>query len=319
VNRRKKSAARTRQGDWIMIYKIAAKIEKYILKLIHLENTYPPVFLVGVPRSGTTVVYLHLVNAFKFSYFPNISNKYSDAVLFSSLWGRLFYRYKPTYQSRYGIIEGYMAPCDGWEIFHRWFPRYDLSTPVNSRGLYELKNIVKLLEILFHAPFINKNNNNGVRIDYLSELFPNSIFIYIKRNIPDTVSSILEGRKNNNIRLKDWWGAVPPRFYNKEFSSELEKVVCQVWDVNNYIKETLEKIPAARRIEVSYEKFCKNPTMIREQIKEKYLHLGVKLKKRKQHIDSDSFIKYKKKKHPGSMEKEINRILNTLHNSNQGK
>lgn len=302
-----------------MIYKIAAKIEKFILKSIHLKNAYPPVFIVGVPRSGTTVVYLHLNNTFKFSYFPNISNKYRDAVLFSALWGRLFYRYQPTYQSRYGVVKGYMSPGDGWEIFHRWFPRYDFSQPVHSQGLYELKNIVKLLELFMHAPFINKNNNNGVRIDYLSELFPGSIFIYIKRNIIDTVSSILEARKSNNVQLNDWWGTAPPGFYNKKFSSELEQVVCQVWDVNNHIKKTLDKIPDTRKIEVTYEEFCGDPRKIVEQLKEKYLHPGVRLKSRKHPIDSDSFIKFNKKKHPNGMEKEINRILNTWQNSDWEK
>ncbi|MCP5052727.1 MAG: sulfotransferase, partial [bacterium] len=195
------------------------KIESKLLVSKRLENTYPPLFILGAPRSGTTVIYLYLTNYYRFAYFPNIAKKYPYAVIPSTWWGRKFYRYKGTYENDYGIIPGLMAPGDGWDIFHRWFPRYDLSQPVNKDSLHELKTLISRMERIFNAPFINKNNNNTPRIHELKELFPHALFIYITRDFRDTVLSIMEARKQNNVPDDEWWSTTAPNFYDASFAS----------------------------------------------------------------------------------------------------
>lgn len=254
--------------------------ETLLVRSLHLENRYPPLFVVGTPRSGTTVVIQHIINTFELGYFPNLSKAHPKACVFFAWRARRRHRFTPSYESRYGIIDGPMAPSDGWDIFHRWFPRYDHSQPVREDHFYELRNIVRMLEVIFDAPFANKNNANSTRIPYLDAIFPTALFVHVTRDVHDTVFSILESRRRNAVGEDEWWGASPPQFYDRRFDSELERVVHQVWGIERTIAASLERVPAQRRVTVPYDAFCERPAQLVEWVDGCYASAGVRLRRR---------------------------------------
>ena len=300
-----------------MIYRLAILLERFILEHTRLENRYPPLFVVGVPRSGTTALLLHLFNRFQFSCFPNISRRYHQAPISAACWGRMVHRYNPTYGSDYGEVAGPMAPSDGWEIFFRWFPRYDLSQPVDKERLVQLKSMVRLLEKIYGAPFINKNNSNPVRISELAELFPDALFVHVERDLFETVASNVEAREKHGIPLNKWWSVAPPRYFDHRFETQLEQVVTMVWDVNRYIGECLEKVPPQKRIRISYADFCRQPDQLLDWVSVAYTRLGFNLKDRKGSEGLQREILYRQRDIPPDLKKEMERILDKLKKSEQ--
>jgi hypothetical protein len=255
--------------------------ERLFLLPFHLENAHPAVFIVGAPRSGTTIVYQHLVNRFHFSYFSNISKRLSPFAIPSALIGKFFFRFEPTQSSRFGITDGAMGPSDGWGIFHRWFPRNGTRTQGTVHALHELKNIVRIYEKLFDAPFINKNNANALRIRDLAALFPDAVFVHVHRSPIQTVFSLLEARRKQNIGADQWWGPIPPDLIDCQFESEEARVVRQVAGLENAIRNSLKVVQEGRRISVSYESFCQDPTWLCERIEAFYTNTGYELKPRR--------------------------------------
>jgi hypothetical protein len=254
--------------------------ERLFLLPFHLENAHPAVFIVGVPRSGTTIVYQHLVNKFHFSYFSNISKRLSPFAIPSAVLGRYLFSYEPTQSSRFGITDGAMGPSDGWGIFHRWFPRNGLSAHGTVRGIHELKNIVRIYEKLFDAPFINKNNANALRIRELAGLFPDAVFVHVHRSPMQTVFSLLDARRKQNIGADEWWGPTPPDLVHAQFKSEEARVVRQVAGLENTIRDSLKAVPESHRISVSYEDFCQDPSRLCERIETFYRNCGYVLRTR---------------------------------------
>mgnify|MGYP006283117197 CR=1 FL=1 len=259
------------------MYKYLSKIENYIISKLRLENKFPPLFIVGAPRSGTTLVYLHIINNMNFAYFPNISKEHPQACVSYSVIGKLFKHYSVTYESSYGIVRGSMAPSDGWDIFHRWFPKYDYSSDINDNKLFELKNIVRMHECIFKAPFANKNNSNSVRIKHLSSLFPNAIFLHVHRDIPSSVMSLLESREKHGTEENEWWGVPPPKYYDKIFSTDLERAVYQIWGVNEHILNVFDTLSSNSTISVSYEEFCLEPLKLLEVISKIYMNARIRI------------------------------------------
>lgn len=292
-----------------MIYRLASKLEGMVVRRLRLDNRFPPLFIVGVPRSGTTAVLLHLFNRFRFSYFPNISRRYHRAPVCATLWGRLAHNYTPTYSNRFGEVEGPMAPSDGWEIFFRWFPRYDLSQPVNTSRLFQLKNLVRFMEMLLGAPFINKNNSNPVRIPQLADLFPDALFVHVERDIFETVMSNLEARKRHGVELDKWWSCAPPTFYDRRFDSELEQVVTQVWDVNRFILRSLETIDSRRWVRLSYREFCRQPDQLLQWVENAYKDLGFPLADRVGFGNIPQAIQHSAREIPEDLKREMELIL----------
>jgi hypothetical protein len=295
-----------------MIYRLTSKLEGMVVERLRLDNRFPPLFIVGVPRSGTTAVLLHLFNRFRFSYFPNISRQYYRAPVCATLWGRLAHNYTPTYSNRFGEVEGPMAPSDGWEIFFRWFPRYDLSQPVKTSRLFQLKTLVRFMEILLGAPFINKNNSNPVRIPQLADIFPDALFVHVERDIFETVMSNLEARKRHSVEPGKWWSCAPPTFYNHHFDSELEQVVAQVWDVNRFILRSLENIDPRRWLRLSYREFCRQPDRLLQWVERAYKDLGFPLTDRAGFVNVPQAIRHSAREIPEDLKREMELILKKI-------
>lgn len=254
--------------------------EAALVRWVRLHNRFPPLFIVGPPRSGTTITYLHLFNTFRFAYLPNVSRWFPSATATSSAVGRLLFSYKPTYESTYGVVPGPMAPCAGWRLFHRWFPEHDHSQPVRSDRLYELRNIVRLQEMVFGAPFAVKNNNNSTRIDYLAQVFPRALFVHVKRDIVDTTLSLLEARRDYGIGLNEWWSVAPPTIYNETFTSEVEQAVMALWETNKCIERSLDQITRDRWCVIGYENFCSDPSRLERWVETAYAATGTVLQRR---------------------------------------
>ena len=296
-----------------MMYKLLSKLESFFLTRVKLENKYPPLFIVGPPRSGTTLIYLYLINKLQLGYFPNISKNHPRACVSYAIIGKLFHRYRATYNNSFGIVEGAMSPSDGWEIFHRWFPRYDYTKSVELDDLFELRNVVRLFESIFHAPFANKNNSNSVRIKYLSRLFPGAIFIHVMRDIESSVMSLLESRQKHNIKIDEWWGVPPPQFADMKFSKELKRAVCQIWGVNAFIQSSLSQLQAENWYSVSYEHFCERPQDLMEWLSSAYTNAGITLGSRS--LSLGQGFQARHRTCPSDLKQSIRSIITILENT----
>lgn len=253
-----------------------AKAEHKLVSKIDSSPLYPPLFIVGPPRSGTTVIYLYLVNSLQFGYFPNVSKRHPEAPFVYAMFTALSKSYEPTYENRYGVVEGAMAPSDGWSIFHRWFPRYDRGQAVQVDSLGELRGVVRLFEKLFRAPFLNKNNNHPSRISQLAQLFPRAIFVHVTRETVSNVLSLMEARQAHGVKLNEWWSAVP-RQSKRLFDSYLEQVTYQIVDAHEEIGESLAKISSDRYTTAQYKEFCSEPAKLRSWVVQRYATHGIRL------------------------------------------
>lgn len=273
--------------------RVLAIPETLVVGGLRLRPKYPPLFVVGAPRSGTTVVIQHIINSYEFAYFPNLAKQHPLTPVMAAVMARLRFRYTPSYRSAYGIIDGPMSPSDGWDILHRWFPRYDYRVPVRRERLYEFRNIVRFYEVIFKAPFANKNNANSVRMDDLLVTFPNALFVFVTRDLTDTVASVLASRSRHGTPENEWWGVAPPQYWNHTFASETERAVYQTLGVTDCVESSLSGLPQQQYARVSYETFCDNPSGLLEWVAERYGDAGIELRPRA-HADTAASFERKR-------------------------
>lgn len=246
------------------------------MRHLRLSNRWPPLFVVGAPRSGTTVVFQEVLATFELGYFPNRAKKRPHACVSRALGAR--WRFQPCWSSSYGVIPGPWAPSDGWEIFLRWFPEYPGEGPVRRERLHELCTIVRLYERIFRAPFANKNNANTTRIPELAELFPRALFLHVRRDPEDTVASLLEARRRHGVPPGRWWGAAPPGL--RAPTSELELCVAGTLGVERAARAALAELAPERSFTVRYEEFCDDPSQATDWVASAFAAAGVSLRRR---------------------------------------
>lgn len=101
------------------------KLDQFLLRHYEARQFYPPVFIIGPPRSGTTLLYQILIDRYRFAYFTNFTANFYETPI-SAFWiaAKLFPDAQlGDYASRYGRTQGWRGPHECGAFWYRWFPR----------------------------------------------------------------------------------------------------------------------------------------------------------------------------------------------------
>lgn len=234
------------------------------------QANWPHIFIVGAPRSGTSLVYEVVVTAFKLAYFTNLSHRFYMTPLAVTKLGQVFLRpRKPAFQSDYGHIAGWAAPNEGGWIWRRWFEdgAWTDESALSSLPAQEIKATLSGMSNLFHAPFINKNVMHSNRIRLLDALFPGCLFIEVRRDPKETVRSIVRAQRRQKGPEPDreqWWSVRPSIAGGV---TDIERACRQVVGVAHDIDLDCSHIGANRLIRINYETMCEDPRGALEDIR----------------------------------------------------
>lgn len=226
---------------------------------------WPHIFILGAPRSGTSLFYELMTTGFDFAFFSNLAHRfYKTPLAATRIGGKLISDHTPTYQSDYGHISGWAAPNEGGWIWQRWLedgPWVD-ERHLTSLPIAEIQATLAGMSALSDAPFINKNVMHSNRVRLLDALFPGCLFIEIRRDAKDTARSIIRAQRRNKGPERDheeWWSVRPS---NAGGDTDIERACQQVVGVANDIERDCAHIGADRHFRVEYEALCADPKRI---------------------------------------------------------
>ena len=108
-----------------IVQKTLAQCEKGLLGLPPMRSEPdPPVFIIGPPRSGTTLLFQVLIARYTFGYFSNWMAQFPESPI-AAAW--LYRRLWPTsgvpqdYASVSGETQGNSGPNESGSFWYRWF------------------------------------------------------------------------------------------------------------------------------------------------------------------------------------------------------
>ena len=218
------------------------------------------VFIVGAPRSGSTLLYQVLSDAFDFGYISNVHAK---------LWGcptlvenifKVFEKRKPSnYQSVHGKENGWSSPNECPEFWYRFFKRkpiYAGLSDVESSKMKLMRRSLRSFSCACKRPIIFKNLACSLRLSPLASYVPEALFIVLKRNELDVGHSLLEGRMNVYGTYNKFWSIAPPGIEEILKMPPHEQVIEQTRGIYKKIQDDREMICKKRFFDVKYEDFC---------------------------------------------------------------
>lgn len=252
-----------------LIINVLGLVEKGLLIISRSELKYPPIFIIGPPRSGTTLLYQLMVHCFHLTYISTIPNLFfTFPVLTSKITKPILKPYQSDFKSYYGWTVGLNSPQQG-RIWKRWFPistdisrkngQYVDSGYLTSRQKREIKKTVAGMEKVYKEPFINKNLGHSMRISALVDIFPNALFLQIKRDPTQVALSILKSRKRNLNDISQWWSVIPREINQLKNKSYLEQIAGQVYYVEKNIDEQARTVGMDKFYTVTYKGLCEDP------------------------------------------------------------
>jgi hypothetical protein len=238
------------------------------------ELQYNPIFIIGPPRSGTTLLLQLITFTLTTCYFTNLAIRLrvqgiSRPPVVLSAWLaktlQLVDRRNETFRSRYGHTRGWGNPSDSVMIWQHWFAASHHSTAVDQlspdrqRKLYQA---VAGTERIFGRPFVDKATDNSVRICALSEVFPRALFIQCIRAPLAVAQSIYVGRSGEVRRGRPPSNTTftkPKEFSLIRHKSLVEQSCELLYFIEQNIATEKETVSPDRFLTVHYKEVCLNP------------------------------------------------------------
>jgi sulfotransferase family protein len=206
------------------------------------DSPSEPIFIIGAPRSGTTLIFELLARS------PAVASLTTES----------------------HVIWDIFHPVDesGWTS-HQLGP--ELITGRERRALYWAVNSISQ-----GRRYLDKLPRNSLRIPYLRALFPDAWFLFIKRDGRDTVSSLITGWRSGRrfgpaspppiplsiagYKGSTWNFLVPPGWEAYATGKSLEDVCAYQWRACiESVLTSKQLIDPSHWVEVRYEDLIDEP------------------------------------------------------------
>jgi hypothetical protein len=246
--------------------------EKRLVDRFHRPDA-PICFIVGAPRSGTTLLHQLITQQLDVGYISNFVARYWMAPLCGFLAYQRRFPQGPTAHaltSRLGVAHGIHAPHE-----FSWFWRYWVPFPICDQltddelaaldwtpALHELGALAGWLR----RPLVLKNLNHvDFHTAWLAQRMPGARFVWIERDAPFVLQSILLARKRRYNNDQIWWSVRPLGFEDWAQRSPEEQVVFQYEAIEASLAVAARAIPE-RFLRVSYETLTSQPRRTLQRI-----------------------------------------------------
>jgi len=218
-----------------------------------------PIMIVGLPRSGTTLTYELLVQAFEVGYLtraygyaygmPNVLTRFIAPRILNP---------GAQYTSDYGHIPGRFKPAENATIWNRWFMEHRLlghyvpPSAITDRHRQACARMLSSMSAIAQRPYVFKNIYMTLSLPAFVRLVPESRIVVVRRKIETAIASLYKRRRS----LGYWWSIRPPFAQDVYGKSMLEQTAFQCVRSEQLLDDALSLVPAANILEVDYEEIC---------------------------------------------------------------
>ncbi|MFL1455734.1 sulfotransferase [Marinobacter sp. GN3S48] len=225
----------------------------------------PPIFIIGAPRTGSTILYQALTNAYQLAYIDNSTCTWHRNLRFGLWLSRKKYGSRPhnNFQSDHGNTHkfGGHAPSECGQFWYRWLPKdrhFIDHHEITTKMVTGLRQEVLGASAYLQEPLLFKNLNAGQRLRLIHKVFPDAKIIFVRRDPRFVTRSILKARDKVGAGKGQWWSIMPPNVSDLLELDESEMCSGQVYYLESQIEEDLVLFPQENVRQVHYQTFDEN-------------------------------------------------------------
>jgi len=246
------------------------------------KPSLPIVFIVGSPRSCTTLLAQLLAETGAFSYVSNFVARFWMApyvgTLIENALGARSSPLQQTFVSQYGVTEGWHSPHEFGYFWGRWFSFGD-THKLSPDQLAQIDSVSLCREIAALESFDNKslffkNLTCGLQITFLAKLLDRSIFVLCQRHALYNMQSLLMARKKVLGDSRAWFSLKPKEYLQLLSRTPYEQVAGQIYFTLKDIETSAGALSPQRFVRVHYDDLCSQPRAEVGKIVEVVCQLG---------------------------------------------
>lgn len=236
-----------------------------------------PVFIIGAPRSGSTIVYQLISNLFDILYFDNLVQLMFENPFTGTLLSWRMYKDSPhnCFRSEFGstLKCGLHAPSEAGQIWYRWIPRYLEHVGPEDLAAGRMESLKATLQAVLNRhgkPLLIKNLYFAQRQRLIHAMFPDARIIYVKRDPLYIAQSLFQGRQKVNTDLNEWWSIKPEEYDQLKHLTVYEQIAGQVHYLEYRMEQDLKLFGAENVYVLEYERLEAESETVISEIKRKF-------------------------------------------------
>lgn len=222
-----------------------------------------PIFVIGPPRSGTTLFAQIMLSSIQIAYISNIMALWPSRIeLFSRLTALARRGMGQSLgESHLGYVRGPFGVNEAGSLLRDLLDK-------RADGI-SVRRTLNAISVTQAGPLLVKNLWNAYRIERIVQLFPDAIFLWLTRDVQFNAQSLLQARQAVNGNPDEWWSVRPSGQCPIYPDDPCHQVVWQVLKINKDIQTQLEET-GALVVKLSYESLCADPGEIIDFLAGKY-------------------------------------------------
>lgn len=232
-------------------------------ELEDIGEPYPTLHVIGVPRSGTTLLYQVLASALDVGYVNNLIAAFWRAPVFGVRLAKTLGvdRLDSDFSSAYGRTAGVSEPHEFGYFWndHLRYPDLAEREPEHADSIdwERLRRTIANMAAATGAPMTFKPMILVWHLERLADAMPASRFVWITRPPRETALSLLGMRRSLRGSI-DQWASLRPRGRFDGAAPEWQ-VAAQVLLLEEAISSAAIELGPERVLKLSYDRLCEQP------------------------------------------------------------
>ncbi|CAK0762462.1 conserved hypothetical protein [Gammaproteobacteria bacterium] len=237
-----------------------------------LPETYPTLFVIGAPRSGTTLLMQLITSHLRVGYINNLIAAFWKA---PEIGIRLSKKLLPlgmasSYQSNFGRTVGINEPHEFGYFWRDLLGEYAMEQPIDpAQDIIDWERVRRVLLNMSHAfglPVVYKTVQLSWRIEAIARVLPHACFIRIRRDPVQNALSILQYRRTFFGDQEHWGSAKPNAYHWLKNEPYWKQVAGQVYFLEQETSRQIAAIGGRNVLELDYQRLCDTPRQVLDDI-----------------------------------------------------
>ena len=221
----------------------------------------PPIFIVGLPRVGSTLASILATRHLRCAYFSNLlmTAPQSPVALAILAAGLNPFAGTDDLDNRHGETRSWRGPNQGYRFWKQYITAGDGSPRLLPGAAERLVDTVHALQGLAGGPLINKWQANVLRIPLLAATFPGALFVEIARDEVAIAASVLRARRESAEGEAHWFSVRPPGLGDISRLDPSQQIAAQIVQLRRVIDDALAALPERQVLRWRYGELCSDP------------------------------------------------------------
>jgi LPS sulfotransferase NodH len=241
------------------------------------EIEHPFVFVLGLPRSGTTLLSQLLAYCLDAGYVNNFAARFWLAPVHGIRLARLIAEGadEPSFESDYARTKS-LLDIHEWGYFWRfWLRKQTFDDVVHAREREDeidwagLRLALANVQHELGKAFVAKNMLGAYHLPRLRRELGPVVYALIERDPLDAAVSILDARRKYYDDPSAWWSYIPPEYPLLKDRDPWEQVAGQVHYLSRFYERALQEVGEDAVVRVTYEQVARDPASVLATVSER--------------------------------------------------